>query len=166
METRLHSYETFLYKYLLPIGWIPWDGLRSLRRAFPPTDPNSATMFWLVIIMWCITYPLVVFYAVRLRPYLPMKPVCGFVATLPKSKFRSRTWLRSNTTGSLKTTPCSLTGVLYSEIESYLSPGVASSRSAARCQRWTCSGTLLLNTAMPNKSLDRSADSLFRNLID
>ena len=67
METRLHSYETYLYKYFLPIFWFPWDGLRSVRRAFPSSDPNSATMIWVAIIMWCVTYPLVVFYAVRLK---------------------------------------------------------------------------------------------------
>src|SRR5258708_3269842 len=67
METRLHSYGTYLYKYVLPICCFPWDGLRSVRRAFPPSDPNSATMIWVAIIMWCVTYPLVVFYAVRLK---------------------------------------------------------------------------------------------------
>ena len=67
METRLHSYETYLYKYLLPIMWVPWDGFRSLRRAFPSTDPNSATMIRVAIILWCLTLPLVIWYALRLK---------------------------------------------------------------------------------------------------
>ena len=67
METRLHSYETYLYKYLLPIAWIPWEGLRGLRRAFPPGYPNSATMISVAIIVWSVSFPLVVFYAVRLK---------------------------------------------------------------------------------------------------
>src|SRR5438105_2874850 len=67
METRLHSYETYLYKYILPVAWFPWDGFRSLRRAFPSTEPNSATMVWVGMVVWCLTYALVVFYAVRLK---------------------------------------------------------------------------------------------------
>jgi len=67
METRLHSYETYLYKYFLPVLWFPWDGFRSARRAFPPTDPNNGTMMWVAIIMWCVTYGLVVFYGFRLK---------------------------------------------------------------------------------------------------
>jgi|ERR1043166_928225 hypothetical protein len=67
METRLHSYETYLYKYLLPIVWIPWSRLKGLRSAFPPSEPNSATMIWVAIIFWCVSFPLVVFYAVRLK---------------------------------------------------------------------------------------------------
>lgn len=67
METRLHSYETYLYKYLLPLMWIPWDGFRSLRRAFPLTYPNSATIIPLFIIIWCVTFPLVIWYALRLK---------------------------------------------------------------------------------------------------
>src|SRR5260370_39967788 len=67
METRLHSYETYLYKYLLPIMWIPWDGFRSLRRAFPSTDPNSATTIRVAIILWCLMFPLVIWYALRLK---------------------------------------------------------------------------------------------------
>jgi hypothetical protein len=67
METRLHSYETYLYKYFLSVLWFPWDGFRSARRAFPPTDPNNGTMMWVAIIMWCVTYGLVVFYGFRLK---------------------------------------------------------------------------------------------------
>jgi hypothetical protein len=67
METRLHSYETYLYKYLLPILWFPWEGLGSVRRAFPPSDPNSLTTIWLIIIIWCATYPLLQYYAIRLK---------------------------------------------------------------------------------------------------
>src|SRR6266849_2290105 len=67
METRLHSYETYLYKYILPIAWIPWDGFRSLRRAFPPSEPNSATMIWVGMVAWCVIYTLVVLYGLRLK---------------------------------------------------------------------------------------------------
>jgi hypothetical protein len=67
METRLHSYETYLYKYFLPIAWFPWRGFGSLQRAFPPGDPNSANMRWVSIILWCLIYSLAVSYAVRLK---------------------------------------------------------------------------------------------------
>src|SRR5713226_2251719 len=67
METRLHSYETYLYKYLLPVAWIPWDGFRSIRRVFPPSDPNSVTMVRVWIILWCLMFPLVILYALRLK---------------------------------------------------------------------------------------------------
>jgi hypothetical protein len=67
METRLHSYETYLYKYFLPIAWFPWRGLSGLHRVFPPSDPNSSTMIWFAIIFWCLTYYLVVSYAIRLK---------------------------------------------------------------------------------------------------
>src|SRR5215813_14356128 len=67
METRLHSYETYLYKYVLPVLWFPWDGFRSVQRAFPTTDPNNSTLRWVAIIMWCVSYGLVVFYGVRLK---------------------------------------------------------------------------------------------------
>ena len=67
METRLHSYETYVYKYILPIAWIPWDGFRSLRRAFPPSEPNSATIIWVGMLVWCVLYLLVACYALRLK---------------------------------------------------------------------------------------------------
>ena len=67
METRLHSYETYVFKYLLPVMGIPWDGFRSLRRAFPATEPNSETFFWIFAVAWCVMLVLVVWYALRLK---------------------------------------------------------------------------------------------------
>ena len=67
METRLHSYETYLYKYILPIAWIPWDGFGSLRRAFPSSEANSATIIWVGMVVWCLLYLLVAWYALRLK---------------------------------------------------------------------------------------------------
>ena len=64
IEMRLHSYETYLYKYLLPIVWIPWDRFRSFRRAFPSAEP---TMIGLGIILWCLIYLLLIWYAIRLK---------------------------------------------------------------------------------------------------
>ena len=57
METRLHSYETYLFKYLLPVMGIPWDGLRSLRHAFPATEPNNATFIWVGAVAWSLSTP-------------------------------------------------------------------------------------------------------------
>jgi len=67
METRLHSWETYLYKYFLPIAWIPWDGFRSLRTAVPASDPNFVAIRSVAVVLWCVTYALLVFYAVRLK---------------------------------------------------------------------------------------------------
>jgi hypothetical protein len=67
METRLHSYETYLFKYLLPVMGIPWDGFRSLRHGFPGTEPNSATFIWIGAVAWCVMVVLVVWYALRLK---------------------------------------------------------------------------------------------------
>jgi len=83
METRLHSYETYLYKYLLPVLWFPWDGFRSARRAFPPTDPNNGTMMWGAIIIWCVTYGLVVFYGFRLKTVFLNETVRGLMRRNP-----------------------------------------------------------------------------------
>src|SRR5687767_7665946 len=67
METRLHSYETYLFKYLLPIMGIPWDGFRGLRRAFPPAEPNNATIIWVATVVWCVLLVGFVWYGFRLK---------------------------------------------------------------------------------------------------
>ena len=46
---------------------IPWDGFKSLRRAFPATEPNGATFFWIFAVAWCVMFVLVVWYALRLK---------------------------------------------------------------------------------------------------
>lgn len=63
MRTRLHSLETYLYKYVLPIVFIPWDGFRGLRTAFPA----NTTMFVVLITVWAVMVPFVFWNALKLK---------------------------------------------------------------------------------------------------
>jgi len=67
METNLTSLETYLYKYLLPVTFIPWDGFRSVRASFPPNDPHAKSMLWLFFFFWCVMTPFVFWYALKLK---------------------------------------------------------------------------------------------------
>ena len=109
METRLHSYETYLYKYVLPIAGIPWDGFRSLRRVFPSTDPNSATMIWAGMILWCVMLLLILWYALRLKTVVMYETglrVGGYLAQIevPFSDMAAvkSNWFMKNATLRLK----------------------------------------------------------------
>ena len=66
METRLHSYETYLFKFILPIMGIPWNGIRSFRVILSPGE-NNPTIIGLAIAAWCVMLALSVWYAVRLK---------------------------------------------------------------------------------------------------
>jgi hypothetical protein len=64
MGTNLHSFETYVYKYLLPAVFIPWDGFRGIKKAFPE---NPTKMLWLMIAAWSLMAPFVFWYAVKLK---------------------------------------------------------------------------------------------------
>jgi hypothetical protein len=105
METRLHSYETYLFKYLLPIMGIPWDGFSSLRRAFPPTEPNHAIIIWVATAVWCVTLVLFVWYGLRLKTVFINQTglrIRGYVTEIeiPFSQIASvkHNWFRKNAT--------------------------------------------------------------------
>src|SRR5215471_11392802 len=66
METRLHSYETYLYKYMFPLMAIPWRGFSTFRVALPPGQ-NNATIVGLLVVAWCVMFALILWYAVRLK---------------------------------------------------------------------------------------------------
>lgn len=67
MEMNLHSLETYLYKYLLPVTFVPWEGFRSVRASFPPSDPNAKTMLLLFFGFWFVMTPFVFWYASKLK---------------------------------------------------------------------------------------------------
>jgi len=67
METNLHSLETYLYKYLLPVCFIPWDGFRSARASFPPNDQNAQAMLWLFFGFWFVMTPFVFLYGFKIK---------------------------------------------------------------------------------------------------
>lgn len=67
METNLHSLQTYLYKYLLPVSFIPWDGFRSVRASFPPNDQGAQTMLWLFIAFWSVMTPFVFWFGFKLK---------------------------------------------------------------------------------------------------
>jgi hypothetical protein len=67
MRANLHSIETYLYKYLLPLVFVPWDGFRDLRSAFPSNDPHFAGTIWILLGAWCVMAPLIFWYAFKLK---------------------------------------------------------------------------------------------------
>jgi len=67
MEKRLHSLETYLYKYVLPIFFFPWDGFRSLNTALPSHDPAAVKVRWLFLGLWLVVIPFLFWYAYKLK---------------------------------------------------------------------------------------------------
>src|SRR5437762_1516805 len=63
MGTRLHSLETYIYKYLMPIIFTPWDGFRGLSTPFP----NSSKMPAVMIVFWALMAPFIFWTAVKLK---------------------------------------------------------------------------------------------------
>ena len=70
METNLHSLQTYLYKYLLPVSFIPWDGFRSVKAAIATTDQNAQVMLWLFFGSWSVITPLVFWYGFNIKRVL------------------------------------------------------------------------------------------------
>ena len=67
MGINITSLETYFYKYLLPVTFVPWDGFRTVRASFPPNDPHAKTMWWVFLAAWCVIMPWVFWYAFRLK---------------------------------------------------------------------------------------------------
>jgi len=67
MEKNLHSFETYLYKYFLPVAVVPWDRFHSIRASFSPTDPHAKTMLVLFLSFWVVVTPFVFWYAIKIK---------------------------------------------------------------------------------------------------
>src|SRR6185295_679611 len=67
MKTSLHSFETYLHKYLLPAMFVPWDGFRSLRVAFPLSEPNAKATLLLILGFWLVMSPFIFWFGFRLK---------------------------------------------------------------------------------------------------
>jgi hypothetical protein len=67
METNLTSLETYLYKYMLPIFFIPWDGFRTVRGPVRPDNPGEGMSFWLFLAFWVVMTPFVFRYSFKLK---------------------------------------------------------------------------------------------------
>ena len=65
--TALHSWQTNLYKYLLPINFIPWDGFRSIKRSLASSDPHLRIEFPIIIGFWLIMTPIVFWFAFKIK---------------------------------------------------------------------------------------------------
>ena len=64
---KLHSWQTYIYKYLLPLSFIPWDGFQSMLAAFPQRSPDRGPLLALFFVAWIILTPLIFWYAYRLK---------------------------------------------------------------------------------------------------
>ncbi len=67
METNLTSLETYIYKYILPIAFIPWDGFRSVVGPALPDNPSSRMMLLLFLGIWVVMIPFLFWYAFKLK---------------------------------------------------------------------------------------------------
>jgi hypothetical protein len=109
METRLHSYETYLYKFMLPIIAIPWNGLRSFRAVLSPGEHNP-TIIGLAILVWCAMLALILWYALRVKTVFMTQDglrIHGYVTDLEISfsdiASVKHNWFWKNATLQLKT---------------------------------------------------------------
>jgi hypothetical protein len=108
MPIRIHSLETYLDKYVLPIVFIPWAGFGSLSRAFPGITPVQTYL----LIALCALFAAVVFWhALKLKTVIlddEVLHVAGYLkqVTIPLSdvmNIRSRLFLRPHWTIELRT---------------------------------------------------------------
>jgi hypothetical protein len=67
MEINVTSLETYFYKYLLPVTFVPWDGLRAARATFAPSGPDAQNMWWVFLAAYCVMAVWVFWYAYRLK---------------------------------------------------------------------------------------------------
>lgn len=64
MPIRIHSLETYFHKYLMPILFIPWGGVRSIRLSFPSI---TLVPMLLLITLWAFFASIVWWHAFRLK---------------------------------------------------------------------------------------------------
>jgi hypothetical protein len=61
---NLHSLETYLYKYVLPVFFFPWRGFAGWSKVFPS---NPAGSLWGLVALWVVIYSFTLWYALRLK---------------------------------------------------------------------------------------------------
>lgn len=67
LEINLHGLDTYLYKYLLPLSFIPGDGFRSILVAFPPSSPETRPGLYFFLACWAVLTPVAFWHAFKVK---------------------------------------------------------------------------------------------------